>query len=236
MIVFNLLAIVVGLIIGVFLGPMYWLFPAFMGTTWGNVAAFSTVTVVSLAADFLGLKGRLFWLPMWLWGLVGVGVNLHTILGWLGIGVALGAVVLLFVLLGVLAAVNDRKAWAQAPGSLNAARDAFARGHADEAWPHLEKAFFAPTWMTETQETSRHNLEVRSVARASRAATVGSLELRLFEALGLAYRDAMTTGKPEIPSALTSAMQSLLGNKGSLNAGDHPALAAALDKPATATS
>ena len=236
MIVFNVFAIVVGLIIGVFLGPLYWLFPTFMYSTWGNVLACSIMAVVSLITDFLGLKGRLFWLPMWLWGLIGVGYNLHTLWGWLGIGAAFGIVVLLFVLLGVLAAVNDRKAWAQAPASLNAARDAFAKGNADEGWPLLEKAYFSPTWMTETPETSRHNLDVLSVARAALGAKDGSLEFRVFDALGIAYRDAMATEKPAIPSELSSAMQALLGNKGLLKPDDHPELAEALDKPATTTT
>lgn len=236
MIVFNLFAIVVGLIIGVFVGPMYWLFPTFMHTTWGNVVAFSVMTVVSVITDVVGLKGRLFWLPMWLWGLLGVGYNLHTLWGWLGMAAALGVVVLLFALLAVVSVVNDKKAWAQAPASLNSARDAFARGNADEAWPLLEKAYFSPTWMTETAEMSRHNLDVLSVTRAAMGAKEGSLELRVFDALGVAYRDAMATGKPAIPPALSSAMQALLENKGSLKADEHPELAEALDKPATATS
>lgn len=235
MIVFNAFAIVVGLAVGICVGPLYWLFPNFMQTTWGSVLAFGIMTVVSLIADFAGLKGRLFWLPMWLWGLIGIGFNLHTAWGWVGIAAAAGAVVLSFVLLGVLAAVNDRRAWAQAVGSLNSARDAFTKGNADEAWPLLEKAYFAPSWMTETSETSRHNLEVLAVARGSMGAKEGSLEQRLFEALGLAYRDGMATEKPAIPGPLSSAMQQLLGNKGSLTAGDHPDLAEALDKPATTT-
>ena len=85
-------------------------------------------------------------------------------------------------------------------------------------------------------ETSRHNLDVLSVARAALGAKDGSLEFRVFDALGIAYRDAMATEKPAIPSELSSAMQALLGNKGLLKPDDHPELAEALDKPATTTT
>jgi hypothetical protein len=150
-------------------------------------------------------------------------------------GALLGVVVLLLVGLAKVGLVSDKKAWAQAPAALNSARDAFARGNADEAWPLLEKAYFAPAWMKETSETSRHNLDVMSVARAAMGAKEGSLEVRVFDALGVAYRDAMATEKADIPSALSSAMQALLGNKGALKADEHPDLAEALDTPAAAS-
>ena len=239
MIVFNALAIVVGIIIGIFLGPLYWLAPKFMETTWGSVLACAIVTGVSVICDLVGLKGRVFWLPIWLFGLIGVGVNLHTQWGWYGPALAGGLVVAMIGGLLAMGALAERKAWAEAPGNLNAARELLSKGVSDETWALLSKAYFVPSWGDETPERCRHNLEVLAAARTALPQNPTGLVVRVFDALGAAYRTGLDGGgrKPSIPAEFTSAMQQILEAKGVLStADDHKALIEALDKPLAAPS
>jgi hypothetical protein len=222
-IIFNAFAIVVGIICGIFLGPLYWAFPVFMDSTWGDVLACSIVAGVSILSDLVGLKGRVFFLPIWLFGLIGVGVNLHTMWGWYGPALAGAIVVMLFIGLMALGTLAEKKEWAEAPTKLNAARDSLVKGISDETWELLSEAYFVPSWGNESPEVCRHNLEVLDVVKKAAGEGAPALELRLFDALGLAYRAGMVpktdeSQKTEIPSEFTSAMQELLGNKGRLPA------------------
>lgn len=220
MIIFNAFAIVVGIICGIFLGPLYWAFPVFMDSTWGDVLACGIVAMVSILSDLVGLKGRVFFLPIWLFGLIGVGVNLHKMWGWYGPALAAAIVVALFVGLMVMGSFAEKKEWAEAPMKLNAARDSLVKGISEETWDLLREAYFVPSWGNETPEHCRHNLEVLEVIKKA-AGDAPPLELRLFDALGLAYRAGMVpktdeSQKTEIPSEFTGALQELLGNKGRL--------------------
>lgn len=238
MIVFNLLAIVVGLIIGICLGPLYWAFPEFMETTWGSVLAFGIVTVVGIVTDLVGLKGRVFWLPIWLFGLIGMGVNLHTQWGWWGPALAGVIVIALFGGLLAMGAVQERKEWAEAPANLNAARESLAKGVNEATWEALGKAYFVPAWGDDTPERCRHNLEVLALVRKALPPEASGLEVRVLDALAAAYSAGMAGAeKISVPSEFTSALQEVLTNDGALPAEeDRKDLIEALEKPATAAA
>lgn len=237
MVVFNLLAIVVAIIIGIFLGPLFYFFPEFMESTWGNVLAAGIVTGVGIVTDLIGLKGRVFWLPIWLFGLIAMGVNLHELWGWYGPAAAGGLVVVLFAGMLAMGAVHEKKEWAEAPGHLNSVRESLAKGPAtDETWELLAKAFFVAAWGDDTPERARHNLEVLAAARKAMGENAGPIEVKVLDALGLSYRAAMarTEGseKVSIPHEFTSAMQEILGNKGRLpEEDDRKDLLEELNKP-----
>jgi hypothetical protein len=220
MIIFNALALVVGLIIGLILGPLYWLFPTFMDSTWGNVLSFGIVTVVSIVSDLVGLKGRVFFLPIWLIGLIGMGVTLHGKWGWWGPGLAAGLVVLLFGALLGMGAIAEKKEWAEAPANLNAVRESLGKGVTEQTWELLAKAYFVPAWGDDTPERCRHNLEVLSLVRKALPPERVGLEVKVLDALATRYGAGLTRAegseKIAIPSELTSAMQEILTNKGAL--------------------
>lgn len=241
MIIFNAAAILIGIVIGIILGPLYWAFPVFMDSTWGNVLSFGIATLVSIVGDLAGVKGRLFFLPIWLLGIIGMGVTLHSKWGWWGPAAAGGVVVLLVGALLLVAAAGEKKSWAEAPGNLNSARDSLAKGVSDETWKFLAEAFFVPAFGDDTPERCRHNLEVLSLTRKALPQNAGALELRVLDALTQAYGKglAWTEGndKVSIPSEFTSAVAEMLGNKGALpEEEDRKALLEELDKPAVATS
>ncbi|HEY0882521.1 MAG TPA: hypothetical protein VGD87_13355 [Archangium sp.] len=221
MIIFNPLAIVVAILCGIFLGPLYWAFPDFMDTTWGDVVACSVVAVVSTVSELVGLKGRLFFLPIWLLALIGVGVNLHKLWGWYGPALALGIVVLLFGALMLMARSGEKKEWAEAPTKLSEASASLAKGLSDETWELLGAAYFVPAFGDNTPEVCRHNLQVLDLVKRAAGEQAAPLERRLFDALSVAYHAGVapkTDGEKaiEISSELSGALQELLGNKGKL--------------------
>jgi len=237
MIIFNIFAIAVGLIIALVLGPLFWLFPHFMSSPWGTVLSFGIVTVIGFITDQVGLKGRLFFLPIWVLGLAGMGFTLHGQWGWAGPAAAVMLVVLgLGVLLG-LGAQTDREEWAAAPGHLEAARDALSKGDTEETWAQLAKAYFVPAWGGETPERCRHNLAVLTAARQALAGEPGGMERRVFDALTAAYQSGLVervegAEKLEIPSEISAAMKELLVNKGVLPEEDRSSLLQELEKTA----
>ncbi len=238
MIIFNAFAIVVGIICAIFLGPLFWAFPVFMDTTWGDVVACSVVAFVSIVSDLVGLKGRVFFLPIWLFALIGVGVNLHTLWGWYGPALAGAIVVMLFIGLMAMGSYAEKKEWADAPNKLNAARDSLVKGLSDETWDLLREAYFVPSWGNESAEVCRHNLQVLEVVKKAVGENAPPIELRLLDALGVAYRAGTApktdeSQKTEIPSAFTGGLQELLLNKGKLSADeDHKDLLEELNKAA----
>lgn len=181
MIVFNAPAVVVGIIIGLFLGPLYWAFPEFMDTSWGSVLAAGIVTVIGIITDLVGLKGRLFFLPIWLFGFIGMGVHLHKMWGWYGPALVAALVVMLVLGLMALGAMSEKKEWANAPANLIAARDAVVKGVNDETWELVAKAYFVPTWGDETPERCKHNLEARAQGDAGERGRTRVARLRLAE-------------------------------------------------------
>lgn len=238
MIIFNAGAIFVALISAVFLGPLFWLAPNFMAGRWGDVLALGIVTGVSAISDLVGIKGRVFFLPIWVWSTLGIGGSLYKQWGWWGPALALGVVVVMVLGLLVVAAAGEKKSWAEAPAKLNAARDSVAKGVSDETWPLLADAFFVPAFGDDTPERCRHNLEVLSVARKAMPPTIGALEQRVIDALSHAYGKGLASNdKVTISSEFTSALQAMLGNKGWIpEAEDRKALLEELDKPAAVAS
>lgn len=166
MIVFNLPAIIVAVLIGI----VYWLVSLLIPDSWlqtddNNVFVVLVVgSVVSIITEFVGLKGRVFWLPMWLFGLVGTAIVSFGKWGWWGpIGMAVigGAVFGGLILLGRKA---EMKEWENAPNSLAELQRQFAAGtHTKEFWEALQTAFFKPSWMKYTAEVCQHNLIVMDV-------------------------------------------------------------------------
>ncbi|MEZ4979825.1 MAG: hypothetical protein R2772_11090, partial [Chitinophagales bacterium] len=72
MIIFNFYAIAVGLIIAIIVGPIYWLMPDdFANGAVGQIILLAIGSFVAGLCELGGLKGRLFFLPMWILGVLG---------------------------------------------------------------------------------------------------------------------------------------------------------------------
>lgn len=159
MIVFNFYAVPVIIVIGILYGGLTWLAPKFMETGYGSLTVGLLSFVVGTIAEFIGIKGRLFWLPIWLLGLGYSGYQAWTIWGWMGAVVGVVSVVGGIAMLVLWSRSATKKAWEKAPDELRQARQAFSMGNADEAFEHLEQAYVSP-WGDFTREMCAHNLQL----------------------------------------------------------------------------
>lgn len=191
MIIFNIPAIVVGAIIGL----IYWLVSLMVSDTWmetgnhQNLLIFGIGSVVSILTEFLGLKGRLFWLPMWLIALGGTGWFSYQEWGWVGpVGIA-GVGLGVFLGLIVLGRVAEKKEWENAPGALaDLHRLLDGSGSPKALWETYKKAFFVPAFMKYTMEVCSHNTQVIEILEQNE-------ELSAEEAAQVsAYKNAIAPG------------------------------------------
>ena len=131
-----------------------------------------------------------------------------------------------------------RSPWSPRAGVTARARDSLVKGVSDETWELLREAYFVPSWGNESPEVCRHNLAVLDLVKKAVGENAPAIELRLMDALGVAYRAGTVpktdeSQKTEIPSAFTSALQELLLNKGKLPEDeDRKELVEALEKAA----
>ncbi|HJL15385.1 MAG TPA: hypothetical protein RMH99_07015 [Sandaracinaceae bacterium LLY-WYZ-13_1] len=156
MIVFNLYAIPVVVV------------AALMG--WGASALFglegateslgyaTSATVVGAAAELVGLKGRLFWLPVWLIGLATGTYSAWDLWGWGGLVGGLALVVVGVVALVFLGKASTRKAMREAPDHYEPARRALAEGDLEGFWDTMLDAYVPPASGPVPAEFVTHSL------------------------------------------------------------------------------
>ena len=221
MIVFNYAAIAVAVIIAIVVAPVIfignWISPGAMDGNWAIAACALIGTLISAACDAAGLKGRLFWLPMWLWGLGIAGYALYEEVGWVGPVGALVAAGLLFGALMYWVYADEKKSWANAPAALEAARASVQLGQHQQAWEQLEKALFVPSMLTATGEMWR---QLREVLALIYNLTGGQVDPELSQQLAELDQQLASGGEPseiEVDDAIIEALRELieqrLGNR-----------------------
>ncbi|MCB9232724.1 MAG: hypothetical protein H6581_13720 [Bacteroidia bacterium] len=170
MIVFNIPAVIVAALIGL----VYWLVSLLIPDSWlntdGNNVFLMLIigTIVSVISETVGLKGRLFWLPMWLFGLLGTGFVSYGKWGWIG---PVGMVVIGAGIFGGLILLSrrvEKKEWENAPNALAELQRQFSLGtNTPDFWQAMKTAFFQPSFMKNTPEVCQHNLIVIDVLKES---------------------------------------------------------------------
>lgn len=160
MIIFNFYAIAVGVIIAIIVGPIYWLMPDdFANSPLGIIILASIGTLVAGLAEAGGLKGRLFFLPIWLLGIVGTIGFTFMEFRWLGIGILSGVLVLVVGLVILLAYLMEKGEWRDAYGNFQELKK--MKNTQDQAfWEQVQKSKFFPSMMKYTNLMCEHNLEV----------------------------------------------------------------------------
>lgn len=156
MIVFNLLAIPVVIVIGIVYGALAFLFPSFMDGPYGDLVMSGVALVIGGVAELAGIKGRLFWLPIWFLALC-VGIyQAWALWGWIGLA---GGGVLLVVAIGLLL-LGGRAAEAgmlkEAPQHLEAARAALFANDSEKFWEEMELAYLPPAFGKVSPELALH--------------------------------------------------------------------------------
>ena len=151
MIVFNAFAIVVAIIVAIISAPLFYFAPDFMDGSYGDITIAAIALVVSGIGEVAGLEARVFWLPVWLWSIIAMGMFLYDEWGWwgpAGAGVVGVTGVVAMILFARKAEIED---WANAPRELDLARALVDNPESrEQRFEHLQAAFFSPVFMSET--------------------------------------------------------------------------------------
>ena len=205
MIIFNLNAIAVGIIIAVICGPIYWLMPDhFANSPLGMIILASIATVLAGLSELGGLKGRLFFLPMWLLGILGTIAFTYFEFGWTGIGILGGGLVLVFALLFLLVYLSEKSDWNNAYQHFTALKK-MKDLNTKAFWEQVEKAKFFPSMMSNTHRMCQHNLEVLLYMKAA------GVDWEEIEALIPVFHESSIQGNEiQVDSELTDAFEARL--------------------------
>lgn len=208
MIVFNIYAIAVGIIIAVICGPIYWLMPDdFANSPLGMIILGTIATFIAGICEAGGLKGRLFFLPMWLMGVVGTIGYTFMEFSWKGIGILAGVLMALVGLIFLLAYFLEKSEWNNAFKEFQELKK--MKNTEEKAfWEQVEKAKFIPGMMNYTNAMCEHNFEVLAYLKF-----VG-IEWEEVEALIPVFQQAGVRGNEiDIDSELTDAFEARLAEK-----------------------
>jgi hypothetical protein len=162
MIIFNLWAIpVVALIFVALLGIEHFRPDAVASPHFAFTLGIVT-SVIGGVCEWIGIKGRLFFLPIWL---IGLGIFCFT-LGWTG---SIGFIAMLIAIGIWFFNVGRKKEIAQWDKAQQTLLTAAPDPYADEAafWEWISTALFLPMWMNFTPELCRHDLAVLQPIRKS---------------------------------------------------------------------
>jgi hypothetical protein len=207
-IVFNLWAVPIVFIIYLVTEGIAHFFPSTMadnhsGWTIGIVAA-----VVDGAAQAIGVSGRIFLIPIWVWG---VGMVCYQ-LGWMG---TVGFV--LFVIAGIVwmsksGKKKEEAEWVQAQEQLAKSQNPADAATETDFWTWVKATLVLPTWMDLSPQMCEHNLRVLEIIRKARPALQPDeqKELSVYERFLIIAR---ALPKPPNPMKVQSPVDTLVNNK-----------------------
>lgn len=160
MIVFNIHAVIVGIILFIVLGILSWIMPDYLvESDLGIIILVLVGTVIAGITEAMGIKGRLFWLPMWLIGVIASLVLIFMEYSWLGLGALAGGIIGVVVLLLGISYAVENKEWNNAPRAFNEVQR-INNPEEKEYWQALKEALFIPALKNYTHEMCAHNLLV----------------------------------------------------------------------------
>ena len=215
-IIFNLPAILVVILIGVLLVPVHYLAPNLLEGPWGDVVIGATALVVGALTDVVGLKGRLFFIPIWVLGLGGMGYGLYKHWGWLGPGAAVAVVVTAFAALMVLSYRSEKQEWTEAPAAIEAAEAAAQLGDTATAWVQLERAFFTPGMLDCTPHMGTHGRRTLQLLNTLMDGYLSEQQRQLLMRLDADFVQAEAGGDdaPGFDSDVVDPIKELIESKG----------------------
>ncbi len=215
MIVFNLWAILVGLIAAAVYAGIGFVAPSLLEGAYGDLVLAGTVLTVGALTEVVGIKGRLFWLPIWLWGIVVMGFELYGHWGWWGPALAVVVAAALFGALMMAGYRAEKREWAEAPQRLEQARACLHAGTFDAVWDHLEAAYFDAALLSLTAEMATHNRGVIAAVYQLLGAHASPTQIQLFGALDADYARVQAGEEGvEIEQETIEAMTALIENRG----------------------
>lgn len=169
MIVFNLFAVPIVLLVGAIGAGLIWAMPGVFGGPYEEITYSVLAIGIGGLAELVGLRGRLFFLPIWLIGGAVLAWQLWSLFGVVGLVAGVGLLGLLVVaFLGVLF-VTLAAADEEAPKKLEEARALCAEGQWVKAKPVLGDAFVMPLFGALSADRARHLLAVLALVEQHQA-------------------------------------------------------------------
>ncbi|MEZ4935953.1 MAG: hypothetical protein R2799_00005, partial [Crocinitomicaceae bacterium] len=154
-----------------------------------------------------GLKGRLFFLPMWILGVLGSIGYTYMEYSWKGIGIFLGVLVAILGLIFFLVYLSEKSDWKNAYNNFTELKK-MNKKEEKAFWEQVEKAKFFPSMMNYTHRMCEHNFEVLAYLKF-----IG-LEWEEIEALIPVFQNASVAGNSiDINSELTDAFEARLNEE-----------------------
>ncbi len=160
MIIFNLFAVPILLLVGAIGAGLIWLLPAVFGGPYEEITYSVLAIGIGGLFELIGLKGRLFFLPIWLIGGAVLSYQLWTLFGMLGLAAGVGLMGLLVV---AFIATIVWALWAadkEMPQKLEEARQLLGQGKVILAKPVLADAWVLPPMGSLKAARLRHLREV----------------------------------------------------------------------------
>jgi hypothetical protein len=209
MIIFNLWAIPVVLVIYLIITGLHRFFPSLMAEPHGSWAAGIVIVLVSGICDLIGVKGRLFLLPIWV---LGLGF-LCYLMGWQG---SVGFVIFLIVAaIWFFKSAKKKEIVDWQKAQEEALRTSVSPVNQNEVqfWTWVKATLFLPCWMKYTPDLSQHNMRVIQAIQKS-TVSLSQEEATRFAAFGQFLTQAQSASKPpETDVKVRDAIEALVKRK-----------------------
>jgi cbb3-type cytochrome oxidase subunit 3 len=208
-ILFNLWAIPVVFVIYLITKGLVHFFPASMSENHSGWTIGIAAAVVAGTAETIGVSGRIFFVPVWVWG---IGIVCYQ-LGWMGTA---GFVVLLIggaVWMFKSGKKKEEIAWNQAQEQLAKSQSPADAASESDFWTWAKATLFLPFWMDLSPQICEHNLRVLEIIRKARLALdpEEQKEISTFEKLLIIAR-ALPKAPPNVMKVQT-AVEMLIKSK-----------------------
>jgi hypothetical protein len=170
MIIFNFGAVII-LVIAVAIGMgLDTLFPALFHGVYASFAGSLIAVIVGGAGELFGIRGRLFFIPIWLIGLAVMMSSSHELWGTWGVMASLVLSVALcgfglWWLINVTRKMEARR-WVEAGAALSQLKSYSPDGEPKQFWRLVRESLFLPVMGDLSDEIRVHDLEVARVVKA----------------------------------------------------------------------
>jgi hypothetical protein len=210
MFIFNIWAIpVVAVVILICVG-LEAVIPGVMDGMSGNLIAGVVTSVIGAVGECFGVRGRLFFMPIWLIGLLLVGFQLFDRFGIWGLLAAVALVAGAIVTLFKLSKRAETKRWETLRRTGFAEEAKFAETPA-AYWAVVKKHLFVPRFLDYTTEVRAHNIAIVDAVLLRADLAMTETEAGILKDYRHALANPEPAEKPKAPAgALVNAVEALV--------------------------
>lgn len=207
---FNAAALVCVAITAGIVASFHYVVPSVFAGRYKNIVVSAVVLIVSTLAEILGLRAKLVFVPLWIWG-VGM-VALHSYLVWGFVGILLLLILVAFAIWRLVKATEagEIEQWAKAGVALSELRAVGPSADVGTLWRLLEESLYLPVAGDLTSESCAHNLEVTKISM-DQAMISARADLETWKTLESFLKENRAVEKPvPLPFGLRTKVHDLI--------------------------